>query len=184
MEQRWIILRTSGRHTLRLAETLASAGFETWTPRETKRIRVPRANVRREVTLPIMPSYVFAAADGLLDLLALADKEFKPHADFTVMRFHSTIPLIADAHLTALKQLEAKRAPRKKAVRFDRGVDVLVKIEGGSFAGMRGRVEQSDENMTLVCFDRRMTVKIPTFLLAYSDVQSANSLAVDHRKAA
>lgn len=174
----WCILRTSGRLTLRLAETLAEDGFEVWTPVETRKVRVPRANVRRDVTLPIMPSYIFARAVHLIDLIQMAGMTFKPrraankpaHADFSVMHYHDSIPLVGDAQLNALRTLEAKRAPRKKAMRLPCGVEVQVKVEGGSFAGMKGRVERSDEVATLVCFDDRLTVKIATSLLQANGV--------------
>ena len=182
-EKAWIVLRTTGRHTLRLSNTLQEDGFDVWTPREFRRIRIPRMNVRRDVTLPLMPSYIFASAHHLVDLLQLAAMPFKPrragrpaHQDFTVMHFHDTIPVIADVHLTQLRFLEVKLAPRKKAQRFSHGVEVQVKIEGGSFAGMKGRVERSDEATTLVCFDNRLTVKIPTFQLNGNQLQVERSV--------
>jgi transcription antitermination factor NusG len=185
-EQGWCVLRTQGRHTLRLAASLGDDGFEVWTPIETKRIRIPRANVRRDVRLPLMPSYVFARANHLIDLIQMANMPFKPrrshgqpaHVDFSVMHYHDTIPMIADGQLQALRQLEAKRTPRKKAARtFSAGVHVSVKIEGGSFAGMKGRVQRSDHGHTLVLFDNRMEVKIPTSLLSEDDVSSEEPAA-------
>jgi transcription antitermination factor NusG len=175
----WIILRTCGRHTLRLAETLSEDGYEAWTPIETRAIRIPRANVRRTAKLPIMPSYVFAKAEHIIDLIQLSAMKPKPrrlsnqpaHADFTVMHFHDRIPIIAEHHLQSLRTIEAKRTPRAKAaVRFEPGVQVKVRTEGGSFAGMKGRVERSDCGDTLVCFDSRLTVKISTSLLAPDEV--------------
>lgn len=180
METSWIILRTPGRHTLRLAESLSEDGYEAWTPVETRTIRIPRANVRRTVKLPIMPSYVFARALHLIDLIQLGAMKVKPrrfprlpdedpkpgHADFSVMHFHDRIPVIADGHLQSLRTIEAKRTPRKKADRtFAPGVSVRVNMEGGSFAGMKGRVERSDTGTTLVCFDASLTVRISTSLL-------------------
>jgi transcription antitermination factor NusG len=190
----WVILRTSGRHTLRLAETLSEDGLEAWTPVETRNIRIPRANVRRTVQLPIMPSYVFARAHNLIDLIQLSalrpiprrvscrpcdrGEEWRPyHADFSVMRYHDRIPVIADGHLQSLRTIEAKRAPKKRGTPLMPGLSVRVKQEGGSFAGMKGRVERSDEGSTLVCFDNRLTVKIATALLDASEI-------VDLRKAA
>lgn len=175
----WIILRTRGRHTLRLVESLSEDGFEAWTPIETKIFHVPRLNSKRTVRLPIMPSYVFAGAHNLIDLIQLAAMKVKPrkhhapaHADFSIMRLHDRIPVIADGHLQSLRLLEAKRTPKMKALqRFASGVSVRVKIEGGSFAGMKGRVEQSDYGMTLVCFDNRMTVKIDTSLLSIDELR-------------
>lgn len=193
MSDSWIILRVSGRHTLKLAQTLAEDGFDVWTPAEVRKIRIPRANVRRDVTLPIMPSYVFARSRHLVDLIQMSAQPFKPrrkanqpaHADFSVMRFHDSIPTVADGHLQALRVLEAKRQPRKKAQRLPKGMEVRVKTEGGSFAGMQGKVERSDEQTTLVCFDSRMTVKIATSLLSLDAVRNElPSSGVLSRKAA
>lgn len=184
----WLILRTSGRHTLRLAASLTEDGYEVWTPAEVRKIRIPRANVRREVTLPIMPSYVFAKSNHLVDLLQLSGQPSHAyaHVDFSVMRHGEHIPLVRDDSLRALRQLEAKRTPRKKADRiFGKGVDVQVKIEGGSFAGMKGRVEKSDALHTLVCFDDRLTVRIATCLLDEDQLRNDQPYSrVEHRKAA
>jgi transcription antitermination factor NusG len=184
----WCILRCSGQKTLRLAASLAEAGYEVWSPIETKRIRIPRANVRREVTLPIMPSYVFARATHLIDLLQLAGRPAHAyaHADFSVMRHGESIPLVRDDSLQALRRLEAKRTAKKRADRvFGSGVDVQVKIEGGSFAGMKGRVEKSDALYTLVCFDDRLTVRIATCLLDQDQLRNEQPCSwVDTRKAA
>lgn len=177
-ESAWCILRCQGRATLRLAETLAKDGFEVWAPKETRRIRIPRANVRREAVLPLMPSYVFARARHLVDMLELAAMPVKPrrgagpaHDGFTVMHWHEGIPLVSDASLNGLRYLEVKRTPRKRAeCAFTPGLHVRVKTEGGSFAGMKGKVERSDIGTTLVLFDSRMTVKISTSLLEPGDI--------------
>jgi transcription antitermination factor NusG len=166
----WFVLRTAGRTTLRLADSLAADGFTVWTPRETRKIRIPRANVRRDVVLPLMPSYVFAGSSHMIDLIEM--QKGSQHASFSVMHWHDSIPLIADEHLNSLRMLERKRTPRKKAHKFAPGVEVRVKEEGGSFVGMCGRVEKSDELTTLVCFDRRMTVKIPTSLLQCNGIRN------------
>jgi transcription antitermination factor NusG len=172
----WCVLRTASRHTMRLAETLAGDGYEVWTPIETRMIRIPRKNVKREVKLPIMPSYVFAKAHQLVDLLLLADAADKArihgvgaHSDFDVMRAFGRIPLVPDPHLTALRRLETKLTPKPKAEKtFIPGV--IVKVGGGSFGGMTGRVERSDAGYTLVCLNDRYSVKIPTLLLKQDDV--------------
>jgi transcription antitermination factor NusG len=185
VDQGWCILRSRGRFTLRLEESLNEDGFEAWTPKEVRKIRIPRTNVRRTVVLPLMPSYVFARANHLVDLLLMAEMSVKPrrargqpaHVDFSVMHFHDSIPLIGDRQLQALRHLEAKRTPRAKAQRtFADGVEVVVKIEGGSFAGMKGVVRKSDTSTSLVCFSERMSVKIPTYLLSEIDIGSQSVL--------
>lgn len=176
----WCILRTSSRHTIPLSESLAEDGFEVWTPIETRQIRIPRKNVKREIRLPIMPSYVFAQAHHLIDLLQLADMPVKPrrtfgkpaHAGFSVMHaFGDQIPLVRDQHLTKLRELEIKKTPKRKAERtFDAGIQVRVGEGGGSFSGMTGTVRKSDKGYTLVCFNDRYTVKINTLLLSLDSV--------------
>jgi transcription antitermination factor NusG len=169
-EMSWVILRTSGRTTMRLAETLSGASIEAWTPIETRTIRVPRKNVKRVIKLPIMPSYVFARAESLFDLIELAGNSLGAHPSFSVMHYHDRIPVIADHHLVGLRTIEAKKSPRKRADPLPKGLSVRVKTEGGSFAGMKGRVERSDKNATLVCFDSRLVVKISTSLLLPDEI--------------
>lgn len=191
-------MRTSPRHTMKLAQTLAEDGFEVWTPTETRKIRVPRMNIRRDVVLALMPSYIFARADQAASLILLADantkallrkaearksrdfrigdvEKFTPdelarilaaktHEDFHVMKRPEGIPTVSDADLLALRKEEAKRTPLPKAAKaFRKGEDV--RVEGGSFGGMSGSVERSDRTHTLVCFNGRYVVKIPTTFL-------------------
>jgi transcription antitermination factor NusG len=170
----WCVLRTSGKNTLRLAQSLADEGMQVWTPKEERMVRVPRANVRRPVTLPIMPSYVFARATHLIDLLQIIDRKKRlesDHPDFSLMRLGDRIPIIADELLNGLRTIELKRVPRKRSIKLPAGLQVKVGEAGGSFAGMHGRVERSDEGYTVVCFDNRMTVKISTYLLCENELQ-------------
>lgn len=171
-DQDWCILRTASRNTIPLSEGLAADGFEVWTPIETRTIRVPRKNLKREIRLPIMPSYVFARVVHLVDLLQRAELPIAPR--YSVMHaFGDQIPLVPDLHLMALRRLEIKKNPRKikKADRiFTPGVTVKVKEGGGSFEGMVGRVEKSDAGCTLVCFNDRYVVKINTLLLSDDSV--------------
>lgn len=184
----WVILRCSGQKTLRLAATLAEEGFEVWTPAEIRTVKVPKANVRREVSLPIMPSYVFASARHLIDLLQIAGRPAYAyaHADFSVMRHGGAIPVISDASLQALRRTEAKRSSKRKAIRtFEQGLNVTVKTEGGSFAGMRGTVKKSETGYSLILFGKNFEAKIPTFLLDESDVRNGDPYPqFDVRKAA
>lgn len=178
----WCVLRTKSRHTLRLTQSLAEDGFEVWTPVETRTMRIPRMNVRREVRLPIMPSYIFAKAHHLIDLIMLASLSVKPrrgaglrkpaHEDFRVMRCPNGIPAVSDDDLSNLRKIEAKRTPLKKAAKAFHSGDP-VKVEGGSFGGMFGIVERGDNTHTLVCFKDRFLVKIPTCILS-ADMQGVD----------
>jgi transcription antitermination factor NusG len=167
----WFVLRCAGRSTLLLAKTLAEDGFDSWTPAVTQRIRVPRKNVNREITLPLLPSFIFVRAPHLHDLLHLAGMEEKPrrgsgpaHRDFSVFHFLDRIPMIADRNLEPLRTKERQAVPKKDAPRFDRGA--RVRVGKGAFEGLKGRVERCKSGYALVIFtDFRNPVNIPTWLL-------------------
>jgi|SRR5689334_11957452 len=175
IEDSWCILRTAGRSTMKLAETLAKDGYEVWTPIETRMVRQPRANARREVRLPIMPTYVFARASHLVDLLQLAAMPVKPrrgaglkeaaHSSFTVLHAFGRIPLVAERHLSELRRLEAKRTPIKRAAySFPRNASA--KVKDGAFGGLVGVVVRSTPKSTVLRFGGGFPVEIPTSLLS------------------
>lgn len=174
----WFILRTAGRSTLKLADTLNEDGYECWTPARTQIIRIPSRNVRREVKLPLLPSFVFARSVHLPELLRLARMPVKPrrhvpdedrtqpaHRDFSVFHYLDQIPMIIDRHLDPLRLKEAEAVPRSLAPQFATGDQVRVK--SGAFQGLHGRVEQYKSGYAVVLFtDWRRPAKIPAWLLS------------------
>jgi hypothetical protein len=178
----WCILRTSGRHTLGLAASLAVDGYDVWTPVETKRVRIPRVNVKRDIRIPIMPSYVFARGAHLVDLLQLAAMPVKPrrgagcmdpaHAGFSVLHAFGRIPMVADRHLTELRKIEARRTPIKRAA-FSFPENASAKVNGGVFGGLIGVVVRSTPLATVLRFHGSFPVEIPTSLLELDGVSAA-----------
>lgn len=184
----WIILRTASRSTLPLAKSLAEDGFDVWTPVETGVFNVPRANVKRTISRAMLPSYVFARAGHLYNLLQLASLPSRrgpglrrpAHESFSVMRCSDHIPLIADASLNALRKIEARRTPRQMAEEpLPVGCIVRVKAGSAGFEGMIGKVESGDRGTTLVCFNRRYTVEIPTSLLSVDEIGTDQPILAD-----
>jgi hypothetical protein len=147
---RWIILRTAGRCTLPLAASLAKAGYQVWTPAKTETVRVPRANARRDVTMPIMPTFIFAKATSLVDLIELSETPDKGHEEFSVFHYFGRIPLLADIELEALRSEETRAVPKRKRKVYAKGE--RVRVPEGSFAGMSGIVQQADGQYALVSF--------------------------------
>lgn len=145
----WCILRTASRSTLPLAHSLASAGFEVWTPAEmrTRRaVRGSRATTEREV--PIAASFVFARADRLLDLAWVLAQPTSPHPSFSFFHHAGRVPLIADREIAGLRREEdrgrraweeAQRAKLEAPV-FEAGASVQI-TEEPAFAGLPGVVE-------------------------------------------
>ena len=134
----WCILRCQGRSTFRLVKALADQGYVAWTPQTFRRIRIPRFNVRTEAVLPLLPTYVFAKADCLSDLLELAKVTYPR---FSIMRHQGMIPLVEDANLDGLRSLETKPPPTK--ANHSIPVAAYVSMADGVFGGMKGRVEWS-----------------------------------------
>lgn len=145
-ENAWCILRTASAKTLPLARSLTLAGIEVWTPIETRTFRVPRATVKRRIDIALMPTYLFARAPQLTELLALANDPTTRHAEFRVFRTPNGIPLIADDTLSPLRLSERRRKPVEQGlVLGDR-----VKLVDGGFAGLRGVVQESRGKFTVV----------------------------------
>lgn len=192
----WFILRCSGRSTLLLAKTLKQDGFEVWTPARTQTIRVPRMNEKREVTLPLLPSFLFAQSRHLADLLELSnliekprritsDGEARYHRDFSVFHYFDRIPMIADRSLEPLRLKEQQLVPRKDAPEFRSGAKV--RVNSGAFEGLKGKVERCKSGYALVIFtDFKRPVKIPTWLLKEDEaiIAAKSERAPRHRNAA
>lgn len=189
----WIILRVAGRSTLTLASTLGEDGFDVWTPTRKQVIRVPRMNVRREISLPLLPSFVFARSRHLIDLLELANQDEKSrrgpggqrpaHRDFAVFHFSDRIPMIADADLEPLRIREAELVAKKDRPKFADGAGV--RVIRGAFEGLVGRVERCRKGHALVIFtDWKRPVQIPTHLLAIDECRDLSHLSAHAVKAA
>lgn len=158
----WCILRTNGRGTLRLARSLSAVGLEAWAPALTVNQRLPRSKRRRERETPLMPTFVFARAQNLEALVALAHRPGH-HETFSIFHYMGDIPLIADRDLEPLRLAERRSVPKQRRVTYRPGQ--TVRVPEGSFGGMSGIVEQSDHRYTLVAFGGAIRVKIATFIL-------------------
>ncbi len=154
----WCILRTKARDTLALAESLNRHGLEAWAPSWMRRI--PRR--RDEAPAPLLPTFVFARAKHLTELLMTASTPTKPHPDFSVFHYDHRIPLVAESELNALRMSERRAVPRHKQRTFSRGEAVVA--HDGAWAGLPGIVEQDSGKFVLVAFGR-IGVKISRFLL-------------------
>lgn len=184
MADDWCILRTSGKSTLNLARTLEEDAFKVWTPVLMQMMRVPRMNVKREIKLPLLPSFVFASSSHLHELLALERMPVKPrrgagllqpaHRPFTLFRFLDRIAMIADRDLEPLRLKEIEALPKRAKPRFDQHAQV--RVTKGAFEGLKGRVERCKSGYALVIFtDWNTPVQIPTFLLREDTSSSAAS---------
>lgn len=164
----WFVLRTASRGTIPLASSLASAGYDVWTPVEVRSKRRPRSKSRVEVRVPIIASYVFARAHQLGDLIRLSADPAR-NQDFSVLCRHDGVPrLIPDDTLEPLRSAERRTAPKPPRQQFRPGEKV--RVPDGSFGGMTGTVEKISGQFAMVGFGGNVRVKISTWLLQADNV--------------
>jgi len=162
----WIVLRCSGKSTLRLAHALDSHHVKTWTPAAIIRKRRPRSTLINEQRVPLMPSFVFAGSQHVETLLAWSHRPPDDCPQFSLFRFDRRIPLIADLSMSGLRREEERQnliTRKAKARRFETGETVAP--TDGAWQGMVGQVVKAKGREYLVCFGSNMTVTIADWLL-------------------
>ena len=182
----WCILRTSPGRTLGLAKSLADAGLEVWTPSSTYSRRKPRSKATIEIEAPIMPTFVFARAALLPELMRIRALTVSPHPPFSIFRHVGGVPLLADREIVNLRLVEelAQRARLKKSHRHVFPTGQRVHVDDGSFVGLEGVVKGGDGKFALVCFGGSMEFTIATFLFRTDDIAAGSSEAAEPRNAA
>lgn len=174
----WCILRTSPRRTIALAESLADAGFEVWTPACTLRTRRPRSQAVTKRNVPIMPTFVFARAGHLHELAALSSMPAYDHPQFSIFRHAGRIPLVADAEVAGARAEEekARDAEERASARehryvFEKGT--RVRVNSDAFTGLEGVIEDGrDGRAALVTFGGSIRFSISTYLLTSDELQA------------
>lgn len=177
----WCILRTSGARTLPLARSLHEAGFDVWTPKQTKSVRRPGVRVKTggkpemvDRDQPIMPTFVFARSDRVADLFRVLALPINPHPSFSVFHYAGRIPLIADHEVAALRKAEEQAERRsRRSQRYIFGKGMKVRAEEPAFVGLVGVVEDSDGKTAWVRFGPTFRMKIATWLLRADNLLAA-----------
>ena len=172
----WCILRTAGPRTLPLAASLATTGLDVWTPVRMER-RAGRGKQRKvevERTLSITPTFVFARAEHVAELMRIRALPVSPHPAFSIFHYRDRIPLVADASLAPLHAEEDRhRLAHLKKTRRKVDAGSAVRLAEGPFAGMTGIVEGSSGKEALVNFGGGFVVSIASYLLGTDVVQAA-----------
>jgi len=148
---RWIILRTSGGHTLPLAQSLNDVGLEAWTPARTLR-RYVRANTPSgkralESQIPILPTFVFARETFLSDLINASNSDRTPHPKFTVFIVDGRVPQIHETEISGLRAEEAEAAATIDAMHAaeSHAAAEKIRIAAIKHADARRRAEREHE---------------------------------------
>lgn len=179
----WLILRCSGSSTLRLAQSLSLGGFETWTPVEFQVKRDRKTGARHERMVAVMPTYVFAKAERIADLVELSKAPITPYPDFSVFKHQDRFPLVADSELSSLRQIERQAASKGKPVVFGKGAGV--NVLDGAFQGLTGQVvKKSRGKYTLVAFPGfHIPVSFHTWQLSAVELEPQQSGSIPTRAA-
>ncbi len=118
---RWIILRTSGGQTLPLMRSLRASGFDVWTPAKVLRRQVRAktlAGTRTiEIEAPILPTFLFAREDHLVDLADQAKDPASAHPAFSIFHRAGRAPVVSNAQIAGLQAEEAREQAAIAAIR-------------------------------------------------------------------
>lgn len=164
----WFVLRTAPANTLRLAQSLAWANIEAWSPAETLVERRGESRTRRQKRIPVIASFVFVRTKHLMDVLAIREAPSNPHPDFRFMRHMGEMSFLPDSHLDPLRVAEQKGKPIEQARRWKAGDKVRYPASG--FEGLTGTVERSKGKSVWVSFPRMAwPVETSAFLLLEAD---------------
>lgn len=172
--QLWCILRTTAGSTIPLLKSLSAIGFDVWTPVHVYRRRMPRTKAKVEREEAMMPTYLFARADRLTDLVELSVLPVKDHRDFRLFQQQNRYPLLGDQALAALRTEERKlQVVEKTKPGFAKGD--RVKLTEGGFAGMSGTVESVQGKFASVAFPNYFgnSIKIASWHLLPDSVRGA-----------
>lgn len=182
----WCILRTSGGRTLPLARSLQAAGFEVWTPSMVVMRRLPRRRQRIERDAPILPTFVFARAERLQDLLQAMSDPRTDHPPFSLFRHAGRFPLVTSDQIASLhdeedraadvhrRTRERERAAERRATCAVPVVGSEVRLPFHAFTGLVGTVESVKGKSAVVNFGGGRTITIGAWLLETGEVQTTN----------
>ncbi|WP_242140853.1 hypothetical protein [Sphingomonas sp. TREG-RG-20F-R18-01] len=181
----WCILRTSPGRTLQLAASLVAAGLDVWSPAQTYDRRKPRSKATVEITAAIMPTFVFARAGLLPELMRIHALPVSPHPPFSIFRHLGGTVLLFDREIANLREAEElrqrarlkvkdlrQRAELRRSHRHVFPTGQKVNLQEGSFVGLEGVVQGGDGKFALVCFGGAQAFKIATFLLRTEDIET------------
>jgi len=132
---RWCILRTSGARTLALAESLANAGIDAWTPAATasRLVRRGATMVKAERTAAILPTFVFVRSPHLPALADILADPWHRHPAFSLFRYQGRYPLVGEASIASLRAaeqeaIEALQLERDAADREQRRLERIANL--------------------------------------------------------
>lgn len=162
----WCILRMSGPRTLNVVASLRSAGLDVWTPVGMQRRYRPRSTKFIDRAVALLPTFAFARAEHVGQLLAISHEPNGLHLPFTVFQRGEVIPTASDAALEPLREFEKQageawdtfletkaRDEKRKRKKFNARAYVLgqrVHVDKPAFAGLKGEIVEIRNNGDLV----------------------------------
>lgn len=158
----WTALRCSGAKTTQLVRKLVENKIEAWTPVRISMRRLPRKNVKQEVVVPMLPSFVFVRVDDLVASIWLSECRMCPA--FTPMTFMGKLAQFKGRQLLPMKVLYDDNPLGVENELPSVGSVVVLRF--GMFSGLRGIVRGYAKKQCLVEIDNNgINVKISPFFL-------------------
>lgn len=162
----WCILRMAGQRTLAVVSSLSQAGIGVWTPSTMRRKFRPRSTKYTDFRIPLLPSFAFADADQVRELLAIVHAPISAHPPFSIFTRGDEVQLVRDRDLEALREYErlaqeewerfvaaAARDAKRKRKKSRAKAYVLgqrVRVDRPAFSGLEGKIVEIRNNGDLV----------------------------------
>jgi hypothetical protein len=158
----WCILQMAAFRTLAVVKSLRAAGIEAWTPTATVRSRWARSRKYVDRDAALLPSFAFAPAHSLTDLLEITHRPDSGHPAFTVFHGVDGQPYVGHINLDPLREYELTaraawqemieaqaREAKRKTKRSKARAYVLgqrVTVDKPAFAGLVGSIAVKKSN--------------------------------------
>lgn len=162
----WCILQMSAPRTLRVVQSLRTAGFDVWAPSATVRRHIPRSHKYRDIEIALLPTFAFAQGDHLSQLLAIIHDPRSDHPAFSLFHGRDGQPYVGAINLQPLRAYEARKQQewdallatiaREAKLRTKKSrarayvLGQRVRVEKSAWAGLIGKIVEKRHNGDLV----------------------------------
>lgn len=155
--EHWIVLRCAPSSTDVLAKQLQEKNIPAWSPSVVRKVRVPRSKTKRQKTIMLLPSFVFACLERYKGI------DPKAVTKHRVMHVNDKQVTVSSSEVNHLRKLDDSKVKDKK---YAVGTKLL--IMSGAFAGLPCTVKQHKTNNVIVSIDGKTVdnLSLPAFLLA------------------
>ena len=166
----WVVVRCSGQKTFEQCEGLKLLGIKAWTPMWVRRKRLPRTKKTIRVSVPCLPSYVFADARSIEVLTKMKEGGKLPGQ---IMKTgQGNIIRIANQELEALRAISQSLDDQGALIPAKPLFGSALRIISGPFQGMVGKIIGLSHTHARLAFEVDGVNKLSEVQIKYIQLES------------